>query len=194
MKTDPAAISSQVPDRRAFTRADGRVDFRACLDVAREFRRYAKRTVRYLFQQTDRLTAKQIARNFDQVRDLVAHENERWDALTPSLRAAATLFDSRFPDVTSTDRCCAILALAEGRPAFWHAHQRAASPFADMLNGDPAGPAFIDTTTTVFEALIAREIRMGDTLRTLIPLNAAAERLLRSVRAAIALRSASRAA
>ena len=183
-------MSIEIAKRRFFTLADGRIDFRACLQTAKEFRTARERRRPFGTPNSLNDLRDYVAR----VAGLVNVENGRWAAMTPALRAAATAFDSRFPDAQGDElRAQAIIALAAERPAFWSTAMYG-DAIADALNVDPAGQMYPDSATTVFEALIARAVADARRLSLLIALNPAGEALLRNVRAALAMRGAALAA
>ncbi len=190
MSTVPASTPS-IPKRRTFTLADGRINFRECLAAAKCFRRQVEQSLRFAMRRPLALSANRADLHEIglKVRALVTHENERWAAMTPSLRAAATAFDALYADpADDIGREYAVRALAAGRPAFWHASGHCGGAFVGALNANPEDEMFIDSTTTVFEALIAKTISLPTMLDRLAPLNPAGEQLLRNARNAIALR------
>ena len=123
------AETPAIPARRAFTQADGKIDFRACLAEAKRRRSEIERT-------GVRLSRANRWQVMDRVCDCVAYEIDAWNALPPLLRAAATSFDALYPAAKDDARTTIVAALADGRP----------------LRASTAQP-------TLFEALVAQLIR-----------------------------------
>jgi hypothetical protein len=182
------APAPAIPHARAFTLADGRINFRACLDAARDFRSQTRRQVERLYGQTERLTANQIARTFDRVRDLVDAENACWAALPASLRAAAVSFDAQVADAgDDIGRREAISAIAEGRPAIWSGKH--GDCYTAVLNAAPAGKDGAEGRAFAFEKIVARQIGFGNYLANAFALNPAGAAFLHNAVAAVAMRS-----
>jgi len=181
-----------IPRRRFFTQADGRINWRECMLAARQFRTELERSHRFAIRSALGITRADIRDIGTRVNSLMLPELEAWDALSPSIRAAATHFDASM-DLLGTTCICdvsrreAIKALAENRPALWDAGDRTPNgDWAIMLNHGADRRCYEDTETTVFEALIAHH---SDTpIKSLRPLNEAGAALIRNARAARAMR------
>lgn len=187
-----SATDAKLPRRRFFTQADSRINWRECMLAARQFRTELERSLRFAIRRSLGVTKSDLRDIVARVNGLVCAEREAWDALSPSVRAAATHFDASM-DTLGTVCICdvsrreAIYALASGRPAVWDSGDRTPNgDWATMLNFGANVRCYEGSTKTVYEALIAHQ--SDKPITTLRPLNDAGAQLIRNARAARAMR------